>query len=139
MSGWGEVTPIAEQQLGDPEVGEHRPVGTRQQHVGRLDVAVHDPLAVRVGEAGKDLYAELQRPVRRHRLADQVGQAAAVLDVGHDEVEMAFLLAVVVDGDDVGVLEAGDRARLASNRATKVESSGRASTLIATQRSSEGW
>src|SRR6266487_3616262 len=52
-------------------------------------------------------------PTTDFRPASQIGQGAAVLNVLLHEIGLAVVLAVVVDLDDVGMLQCGDRAGLA--------------------------
>jgi len=89
--------------LGHPEVGDQRMAAT-QQDVVRLDVAMHDPMAVGAGQRIHHL------PDDPHRLVDRqfpfAGEPMAErlpLDVGHDIVDESIGLARVVQGEDVGV------------------------------------
>ena len=70
----------------EPEVGDLRLPGLGDQHVLRLDVAVHDPEPVRLGEPGEHLLHDGER--RGHAEgaagAQHVAQRAAV-DQLHDE------------------------------------------------------
>jgi hypothetical protein len=91
------------------EVGQlDRPFG-RSQDVLRLDVTMNDPLLVGV--------AQRQAQLRRHgdRLG-QVGRRPAeerlAVDQLHDDVGLAVDFAGVVDGHDVGMVEAGRQAGL---------------------------
>ena len=82
--------------------------------VGRLDVAMDDALAMRVGQAGAELLDPLQ-PLgdRQRRLApDDLAQRLAV-DVLHRDERQAVVLVDVEDGDDVGMTERAGRLRLA--------------------------
>jgi hypothetical protein len=79
-----------------------------------LDVAVDDPVAVRVAERGEDLARVGDRDRDRARAAreDQLLQRSP-LDVLHDDEVGAVRLAAVVDRDDVLVREPGRVRRLA--------------------------
>ena len=83
--------------------------------VVRLDVAVDDPVAVRVAERSEDLARV--RDGDRHRaratLADQLLERAP-LDVLHDDEVRAVRLPAVVDRDDVRMGEPGGVRRLAA-------------------------
>ena len=89
------------------------PLGSHHD-VRRLDVAVHDAVLVRVGEALGDLRRDRHR--LRHgdalALAHQRAQLDA-LDVLHRHEDHLARLADVVHGDDVGMVEAA-AARVAS-------------------------
>ena len=80
-----------------------------------LEVAVDDLLRVGEGEAVADLLHERELVVERldaAAAADQLLEVAA-LEQLHRHVDLALLLAEVVDGDDVRVVEAGRRLGLA--------------------------
>ena len=119
--GWGagEPGPLADVLLAQrqPEVGDVRPAVVVEQDVGRLDVAVDQPLAVgvvqRLGDGG-DESRRLQE--REARLLQSAGQVAAVDELGHDEAQAVVGAADVVDGDDVRVVQAGEDAGLGQVR-----------------------
>jgi hypothetical protein len=99
------------------EVGEHDPLdAVLQQDVGRLDVAVDDPLGVGGGQAQRRLPADPQhgRDVQRPVPVDALLQRAPG-DARHHQVgQPAGLVGVHgVDGDDVVVDDRGGRLRLA--------------------------
>ena len=105
---------------GDPEVGQfdrHLAAADRaaeDHQVARLDVAVDDPAAVRVVEPGAGLRPRLGRGLGADRpLPLQDLGPGAALDVLHDDEVAAVVDAGVVDLDDVGVDQFGDRQRLA--------------------------
>jgi hypothetical protein len=100
--------------LGQPEVGDLDPAVVGDEDVLGLDVAVHDPGAVRGGERGDDRLQQRERPRRRHRalLGDGVAQGVPG-DQLHRQEDGAVVLALVVDRHDVGVRQLGRGARLA--------------------------
>ena len=85
----------------------------RQHDVARLEIAVDHPLAVGRGQRVGDLRPVLQRLIGSERaLGQAVGQRPA-LEVLHHQVVHTAVLADVVQRADVGVVQVGDRPRLA--------------------------
>ena len=100
---------------GDAEVRHlGRALGV-DQHVLRLDVAVHDVVRVGAAERARDLDRVGDRLVHRQpaHAADPLLERLA-LDVLEHDVRTAFVLAGVDHADDVRVRELGDGARLAA-------------------------
>lgn len=101
----------------DAEVHHLHRTGVRDDHVRRLDVAVHDAVLVRVGERLQDTRHDDQRLLGPGGLGvdQQVADRAALdelhHDVRHDRVA-DDVLARVVHGDDGVVVESGHRLRL---------------------------
>ena len=107
----------------DAEVHDLDVAGAREHHVGRLDIAVDDAVAVGVVQgterAGRNLQRALWQQATPAREELPQGHPVDVLhdDVGHDRGLGAVdedVLARVVGGDDVGVVEGGGRLGLAS-------------------------
>src|SRR5256884_6933105 len=97
----------------DAEVRHHgRP--PRQHDVFRLDIAVHDPVAVRVRQRARHLRRDAQRVLLGQLLLarEPVAQRFA-LDVRHDIIEEAGGGTRVVQRQDVGVLQPGRNLDLA--------------------------
>jgi hypothetical protein len=94
-------------QLRKPEV-EQLDALLRHQDVGRLQVAMDDPLLVRGVERVADLDARLDGLIEGHRPGDGLA-----VDELHHEVAAAVVLADVVQRADVRVVERRDRLRLA--------------------------
>ncbi len=88
---------------GDPEVDEVDEVGrtaaTGAQHVGRLDVAVHQPVGVRGVQRGGDLLYDVDGCLRVERPTAQDGAQVGTLHQTHVDEELAVDLAVAVDRD----------------------------------------
>jgi hypothetical protein len=91
----------------DPEI-RHARVGARQQDVRRLDVAVHDPVAVGVAQRVSHFAGDLEGVFEGELLlpVEPVPQRLA-LDVRHDIVEQPVGLAGVEEWKDVRVVEPG--------------------------------
>ncbi len=116
-AGLGHRRLRAVQRTGDAEVHHLDRAGVRDDHVGRLDVPVHDPVLVRVGQRLQHPGDDDQRLLRRRglRVEQQVADGAA-LDELHDDVRDGLtghgVLAGVVHRHHRMVVEAGDRLRL---------------------------
>ena len=95
-------------QVGDAAAGR-----LGDQHVLRLDVAVHQAGPVGGGDRGEHLLDDRQRlvGVEPAALDEHVAQRAAA-DVLHHQVRQAVVGALVVDRDHVGVGQPGDRLGL---------------------------
>src|SRR5205085_8591938 len=98
----------------DAEVGHLRPPVAVQDHVLRLDVAMHETLLVREAEPARDLDRDLERMLHRQPalLVEDLRERATLDELEDDELP-ALVLAAVEDRDDVRVRERRDRARLA--------------------------
>ena len=98
----------------DPEVHDLDLALVGDADVGGLDVAMDDPVAVRVAEPLADLPHDVELPFQGQGLAllDDLLEVGA-LDELHRDVGLAAVLAQVVDGDDVAVAQPSRRLRLA--------------------------
>ena len=94
----------------DPEVGElgdprARVRSFRDDHVGRLDVAVHDAALVRVRERVAQDDADAQHvAVRQGAVVEQVGEGSPADELG-DEIDRVAVAPRLVEGDDSRVRE----------------------------------
>ena len=99
--------------LGQPEVGDLELAPIADQHVLRLDVAVHQPRVVGAGQGGEHRLDQLQRPERGHGClpVDHVAQGPTVdvlhHDVGPAHVPVQPVLTLVEDRDNVRMRELG--------------------------------
>ena len=91
---------------GQPEVGEIDVLVLVQQHIGGLDVPVHEALRMGGVQCARDLSADRQRPGRLERMlgAQQLCEVGSD-DEAHGQVEAAVDIACVVDRHDVRMLE----------------------------------
>ena len=96
----------------DAKVGDLEPVIRRDQHVMRLDVAVHQAGAMGVSDARASLHHQRDALFDREAaaLAQQGFQVGARHQL-HDDERLAVVDAVVVHGDDIGMGEVGSRPR----------------------------
>ena len=98
-------------QLGNAKVGDLGPAFSVQEHVGRLEVTMNDPLGVgRLHGAGQ-LLDQDGRLARRVRLAVQAPRQGTALDPLHRQERLAFVLAHLEHLDDAGVPHAGGEFR----------------------------
>ena len=105
---------LGAERAGDAEVHEHDAV-VAQDHVLRLDVAVHDLLAVHVGQRLAAVADVLDRVADREpRVAAALEDRAQVhaVDEVHDDVEALVVARVVEHLDHARVAQAGQQARL---------------------------
>ena len=98
--------------LRQPEVEQLHPA-LREHHVSRLQIAMHDPLAMRVVERVGDLDAISQRLFDRQRPLRQPVEQRFTLEQLHDEELRLAFVADVVEGADMGMGELRHRPRLA--------------------------
>ena len=98
--------------FGEIEVGELGNTVAVEQDVGRLELAMDDAGLMRcVQGVGERLHQLGCRALRLDRPIEAVGEAPAIEQLERDE-EAAVGLAAVVDLDDIGVAEPGDRLGL---------------------------
>ena len=98
---------------GDPEVGDLDLAVLGDEHVAGLDVAMDDAAGVRGRESASDAGPDARDLARRQRpAAAQDRREVLAVDQLHDDERAVRVLAVVVDGDDVRVVERGGRLGL---------------------------
>ena len=101
------------QGAGHAEVGHPDPALLVEEQVGRLDVAVHQPPGVRVGQALRHLGSQMRglgvgEPVAP---VEQVAQRPAAEILQH-QIRPVGVLAPVEHPQHVGMVQGGDRAGL---------------------------
>jgi hypothetical protein len=99
-------------ELREPEVQNLHAAVVGQKQILRLEVAVHDPLTVRRGEAGGDLDRDGDRASRRKRPGSEPASDRLTLEQLRDDIERAVVGADVVDGENVRVAQRADGLRL---------------------------
>ncbi len=100
--------------LGEAEVEDLGPAGGGDHHVRRLQVAVHDVVRVRLGQAVGNLARELDGAQRARQAVAQHAIERLALDQLHDDPVAFVGLDDVVDVDDGRVVEARRHPRLAA-------------------------
>ena len=100
--------------LGKAEVENLHPSVARDEDVLGLQIAVHDAALVRGGQPARDLNRVVDRLERREpfRLLEADAQRVAFEQL-HDRVDDAGIVADVVQRQNVGMVERGDRLRFA--------------------------
>ncbi len=88
----------------EPEVEQPR-AGSRHHHVARLQIAVHDPGAMRRRERVRDLDAVFERLRHAQRATLEPRGERLALEQLHHQERVAFVLADVVERTDVRMLE----------------------------------
>ncbi|MBA8887615.1 hypothetical protein FHW12_001829 [Dokdonella fugitiva] len=98
----------------DAEVEQLGEAVVPHQHVGRLDVAMHDELCVCVLDGGTDVEEEREAGAQRQRTLVAMARDRRAFDVLHREIRGAVLCGAGVDeARDVRVLQRGEQAVLA--------------------------
>ena len=97
--------------LGEPEVEHLDRAGARGQHdVFGLEIAMHDAGGVRGGHGVGDLDGDFDGAADGTASIAQEGAQSVALDEFGDQEGLAVVLAELVDGDDVGVVQRGQGA-----------------------------
>src|SRR5271154_6324290 len=87
----------------------HAPVAS-DENVFRLQIAVDDSLVMCRSETARDLLGSFNRLAQRHS-AQPVAQSLPFKKLRH-QVRRALMLAKIVNGEDVGMIQRGDGLRL---------------------------
>ena len=112
--GRGLVTAAGRTDLGQPEIENLRVAAAGDEHIRRLDVAVDDPGGVRRLQRVGDLDRERQQQIDLERAPGDAMLQRRPVEELHDEERAAVVLADIVDGADVGVVQRRCGARLAA-------------------------
>ena len=110
----GLVTAADRTDFGQPEIENLRVAAAGDEQIRRLDVAVDDPGGVRRLERVGDLDRERQQQIDLERAPGDAMLQRRPVEELHDEERAAVLLADIVDGADVGVIQRRRGARLAA-------------------------
>ena len=103
--------------VGAAEVHQHDAPADLAHHVGRLDVAVHQPVRVQRGDGAADVDADAGGLARAHRAAGEHGlRQRLAVDQLHPQARLAAVVLGAVDGDDVRMADARQGAGLAQRR-----------------------
>ena len=100
-------------QLGEAEVEDLDPAVGVDHDVAGFQVAVLDPPGVRGGDGVGEWHGDLEELLERQPFARDELRKGLALDVLHGEEALAVGLFDRIDGDDVGMVEGGDRLDLA--------------------------
>ena len=98
----------------DAEVGDFHAAFFIEQNILRFDVAMHDAFVMRKLERLANLRDDLQR-LARAKVCPRAHRLPQIQPIHkfHDEVGQPVHLAEFVDGDDVGMIQLGQRAGFA--------------------------
>ncbi len=116
-SGLGELGTVV-QRLGDTEVRQHRGAVGAEQNIRRFDVAVHQPLGMRIAQGRGDLADQGHALLRRQPGSDTLFERA-VGQVLHGHVIQLTDIADVMDGHRVRVGQARQGLALAQETLAK--------------------
>jgi hypothetical protein len=98
---------------GNPEIGKERPAGRAariEQHVLGLHIAVDDPSSVRSRQGISNLSQQVHcLPQGKPAAAGELLSQRWPCDQRHDQERVPCFHANIVEGDDVGVAEPGNR------------------------------
>ncbi|WNM33734.1 hypothetical protein RKE30_26820 [Streptomyces sp. Li-HN-5-11] len=96
-------------QARDAEIGQVRITSRIEEDVRRFDVSVHDAGPVDIGQRPREGGAHTYHTPLRQRSTRQKTAQRGTLDQLHDQVRAVVVTAGVVDGDQSGVLQAGQK------------------------------
>jgi hypothetical protein len=100
-------------QFGQAKVGEFRITAPGDQDILRLDIAMQDPGLMRRGESVGDAGEQFDDVPPRSLFGAAPGAERPAIDILGDQILTSLMLAHVVDGDDVGMVERGGHLSLA--------------------------
>ena len=100
-------------ELGESEIEDLDAALAVEHHVGRFEVAVNDPIGVGAGERVGERDGDRQQLIERKAAGGDGAREGAALDQLHGEKVEAAVFFDGMQGDDVGVFQAGDDGRFA--------------------------
>jgi hypothetical protein len=99
-------------ELGQAEIENLHASVARNKNILRLQIAMNDPLLVRGRQTTRNLFTVLGGFAHRQGAGTHpLAQGLTLQKLGH-EVRRAFMLAEVVNGEDVGMIQRCNRLRL---------------------------
>ncbi len=102
----GAREPGSADELGDSKVEDLDEPLTRNEQIGRFDVAVNDARLMSFGEPARNLFRDVDRRGGIERATQEAMIERLAFVIGHAEKKLPVLgLVDVVDGADVGMIE----------------------------------
>ena len=99
-------------ELREAEIQNLRPAFSRDEDVGRLEIAVHDPFVVGGRQTARDLDADIDRLAGRQRSVLQPARQRLTFEQLRDDVGRVLMRPDVVDRQQIGAVQRGCRPRL---------------------------
>ena len=107
--GLRQFGPVGPVQLGEPEVDDLHAVGVADHDVLGLEIAMHDARGMRLRETVGDLVGDVGEPSRRQPAGGQQVAQGLAFHPFHGDERHAGLMANVMDGQDIGMVQGGSR------------------------------
>lgn len=106
------VLALLSSQFGEAEIQDLGLPARGEKDVGGLDIPVHDAFGVRRVQSIGDLNAQVQQLPQLQRLATDAFPQRLPFQQLHDKEGAALVLANVIEGADIGVIQRGGGAGL---------------------------
>ena len=107
--GLRQFGPVGPLQLGEPEVDDLHAIGVAHHDVLGLEIAMHDARGMRLRETLGYLLGDVGEPSRRQPAGGQQVAQGLALHPFHDHEGHAGLMANVMDGQDIGMVQGRSR------------------------------